>query len=326
MYLGNKIVFYILTIDNLGNKEQSRLVDLLKERYGGEVGEEAFGGREVPFFVPGMTVYNPSIPFMHQGELIIAGRVEQREEHDSQVMFFRERGGIYFPIESGSVFNLEDPFVTDIQGKIVFGGVSVDHATGVYQTEIYTGVDIDHLELLCLGPAGMKDIRLVDLGERGVGVFTRPQSGKWGRGKIGFGIVSQLGELCDEIMQDMPLLEDQFGSEKWGGVNQAILLADGVTIGVIGHIAEFEVDGAKRYSAMAFEFNTVTGECPPMRIIAKREDFPPTKPKIPELTNVVFASGIVFDRVDYQTMLWVGLGDAAVGNKRIKWPFSMGAK
>lgn len=294
------------------------------DEHGWEVGRAQPRGQEVPFFVPGMTVYNPSIPFMNKGELIVAGRVEKRDGHDSQSMFFRELGGIFFPVDGTPIFNLEDPFVSEVQGKIIFGGVAVDHTTRIYQTEIYVGEDIDRLELLCVGPVGMKDIRLVDMGERGVGIFTRPQGEKGGLGKIGHSLIPDLSSLSEKVIQDAPLIFDQFGQERWGGANQAILLADGVTIGIVGHVAEFESDGGKRYSTMVFEYDTETGNSSPMRVIARREDFPVSKPKIDGLKNVVFTSGITFgDGKD--VVLWCGLGDAAVGRMKVEWPFSLKA-
>lgn len=317
-----------LPIDNLRRKEQSGRVALAQEIYRTELSEQELGlGIEVPFFVPGMTVYNPTLPFENNGEMVIAGRVEQREGHDSTTVFFHERGGIWFPIADTPVFKLEDPFVTKIGENIVFGGVEVDHVAHTYRTVLKMGADIQHLEPLAVGPAGMKDIRLVDMRDGRIGVFSRPQGSDerfGGRGKIGFCTISALGEIDESTILDAPLIHDWFGRERWGGVNQAILLADGITIGIVGHVAEFESDGGKRYSTMVFEYNMVTGESSSMGIIARREDFPLSEPKIEGLKNVVFTSGITFgDGQD--VVLWCGIGDASVGQMKVEWPFSMKA-
>ncbi|MDP1743254.1 MAG: DUF1861 family protein, partial [Candidatus Amesbacteria bacterium] len=210
----------------------------------------------VPFTVEGKDIYNPTAPFENNGEMIIAARVESRDsETDSETRFFRKnRAGEWRMEENGSKFAMQDPFVTKIDGKLILGGVKVDWTSGIYTTEFYIGQNINNLKYLTCGPAGMKDIRLVKLKDDRLGVFTRPQGEVGGLGKIGFTTIDKLAELNASVIKQARLIEDQFGEKRWGGVNQAILLANG-NIGILGHVAEFEVDGCKRYSVMVFEFN-----------------------------------------------------------------------
>ena len=197
----------------------------------------------------------------------------------------------------------------------MFGGVKKDWEKGVYWTEFYVGDDIHTLEYLARGPENMKDIRLVQLPDGRIGVFTRPQGEVGGLGKIGFTIVEELSRLNADVIGQAGLIEDQFGEKRWGGVNQALLLANG-RIGVLGHVAEFEVDGTKRYSAMTFVFDPDLRKSTPMQVIAVREDFPMTAAKRPDLKHVVLPAGIVLNG-DQTAQLFVGLSDIGVGVKPV---------
>src|SRR5690606_41921346 len=68
-------------------------------------------------------VYNITAPFTDRGEPVIAGRVERRDSEDSEVMFFREQGGVWHPRRGDPVFPLQDPFFSRIHGELVGGGV-----------------------------------------------------------------------------------------------------------------------------------------------------------------------------------------------------------
>jgi hypothetical protein len=70
-------------------------------------------------------VYNITAPFRDDGELIIAGRVEDRASERSTTHFFVERGAMWIPRDNTPVFALQDPFVTRIAGELVLGGVEV---------------------------------------------------------------------------------------------------------------------------------------------------------------------------------------------------------
>ena len=92
----------------------------------------------------------------------------------------------------------------------------------------------------------MKDLRLVELQDGSIGVFTRPQGEKGGRGKIGFTRVASLEELSIDQINKAPLLEGQFVDEEWGGCNEIHLLPNGI-LGVLGHIACFDEQGDRHY-------------------------------------------------------------------------------
>lgn len=251
----------------------------------------------------------------------MAARVEKRSCTVSQSVFFERVGGHFCPVEGAPIFALEDPFVVILQGTILLGGVEVNQATKVYNTKFFLGPSLSHLEPLLVGPPGMKDIRIVE--EKGgvLGVFTRPQGEIGGRGKIGFCEVPALSHLDAGTIMRAPLIEDQFGPLRWGRVNQAIFLEND-TIGVVGHLAYFDNDmsGQRHYEAITFEFDPKTNQSTKMKTLATRGDFPPAQSKRPDLTDVIFASGLTH-RSNNTVELMVGLGDAAVGVTTVGWPF-----
>ena len=101
---------------------------------------------------------------------------------------FCRAGGVWVPRPNAPTFTLQDPFVTRIHGELIFGGVEIyPHPTipGAlgWRTNFYRGANIRELKQFTSGPNGMKDIRLVEMADGQIGVFTRPQ-GEWGRGKL----------------------------------------------------------------------------------------------------------------------------------------------
>ncbi len=189
---------------------------------------------------------------------------------------------------------LQDPFVSQIEGKWVVGGVKVypvaDNPAAVekWETLIYTGDDLNNLSLLVTGPYKMKDIRLVQL-QNGVGVFTRPQGAKGGRGKIGYTTVSRLQEITTQLLEDAPIIPGLFTDEEWGGVNEAHAL-DAQHVGVVGHIARYAV--GREYYPTTFVFNTSNHSVFNQQIIAQRDCFPPTATKKPDTEKVLFSGGL----------------------------------
>ena len=196
-----------------------------------------FGG------VEGQDVYNITAPFADQGELVIAGRVEGRNTEHSVVKFFVQKDGVWSPREGAPTLTLQDPFVTRIRGELVLGGVEIfPHSTipGAlgWRTIFYRGQTINQLKKFTTGPDGMKDIRLVEMADGRIGIFTRPQGDVGGRGKIGFITVDSLEDVSSNIMEQAELL-DQFVDEEWGGANEVHVLKNG-WLGVLGHIACFD--------------------------------------------------------------------------------------
>lgn len=275
--------------------------------------------------VDGQDVYNISAPFMSAGRRVIAGRVEPRDSEHSTAIFFEEVDGVWHPIPNAPRFALQDPFVTFIGGELVFGGVAVQFGEGlpVWWTEFYRGPDIFSLERCFAGPIGMKDIRLCELADGRVAVFTRPRGAKGGRGTIGYTEVPALDALTVEAIDAAPMLAAMFHPLDWGGVNEAHLLANG-EIGLIAHAAYFEDDtmySARHYFAVAFMFDPAERRWRDLKVIAGRAQFGPGAAKRPDLVDVVFSSGI--EQVGGVTRLYAGTSDAEAHWVEIPYPFDV---
>lgn len=282
-------------------------------------------GEKIRFInVDGRDVYNITAPFDVDGKKVIAARVEERHSEFSKVMFFVNSGETWEPLKGAPVFNLQDPFIAKIHGEIVFGGVDVypnEDSPGMlhWRTFFYRGKSIFKLKYFAKGPEGMKDIRLVELQDGKIGIFTRPQGKIGGRGKIGFTVIDTLDELSSEVIEKAPLIENQFIDEEWGGVNEVHLLKNG-KIGVLGHIARFDEEGNRHYYPMVFMFDPVTRKASPIRIIAARKNFAEGEFKRTDLINVVFSGGLI-RRGDGYAELYVGVSDAEAHKIVIPDPF-----
>ncbi|NUK29870.1 DUF1861 family protein [Parageobacillus sp. VR-IP] len=269
-------------------------------------------------------VYNISAPFEDEGELVIAGRVEPRDSEHSEVYFFVNRNGEWIPREGAPVFQLQDPFFTKIGGELIFGGVqtfsnpTMESSLG-WRTVFYRGKRIADLKEFAKGPDGMKDVRLIELKDGSIGVLTRPQGEKGGRGKIGFIRIPSLDDFTCEVMENAPLLEGQFIDEEWGGANEPHLLSNGL-IGVLGHIACFDEEGHRHYYPMVFVLNPDTMEFSDIELIATRSHFLEGVSKRPDLADVVFSGGLV-RKGDGTADLYAGVGDAEAQKITIMDPF-----
>jgi hypothetical protein len=269
-------------------------------------------------------VYNISAPFEDSGELVIAGRVESRDSEHSDVYFFVERNGEWVPRENAPVLELQDPFFTRIAGELVVGGVQIfPHPINAgqlgWRTVFYKGKSIADLQEFAKGPDGMKDLRLVELKDGSIGVLTRPQGEKGGRGKIGWTRISSLTELTLTVIDEAPILEDQFIDEQWGGANEPHLLANGL-VGVLGHIASFDEKGNRHYYPMVFAIDPETGAFSDMKLIATRSNFLPGPSKRPDLEDVVFSGGLV-RKPDGTADIYAGISDAEAQKISIRDPF-----
>ncbi|TCM86424.1 uncharacterized protein DUF1861 [Paenibacillus sp. BK033] len=275
--------------------------------------------------VGGKDVYNIAAPIRENGADIIPGRVESRDSEHSDVIFFTEQAGKWLPVEDAPVLALQDPFHCRIGGELVLGGVEIyPHPERedalMWRTVFYRGSGIRDLKPFFKGPDGMKDIRLVELPDGSVGVFTRPQGEKGGRGKIGFARVASLDALTKKVIDDAPLLEGQFAEGEWGGANEAHLLKDG-RVGVLGHTACFDEAGDRHYYPMAFVFDPRDASFTGMAIIAERSRFLPGPSKRPDLQDVVFSGGLV-RREDGSALLYAGISDADAQTLVIADPFA----
>jgi hypothetical protein len=269
-------------------------------------------------------VYNIAAPFEMDGRQVIAGRVECRDVEHSEIILFAEHDGTWRPIPSAPTFpGLQDPCVTFIGGELVLGGVRfpvtvADGSVG-WRMEFYRGASLNNLRLFLVGPDKMKDIRLVELADERVGVFTRPQGAKGGRGKIGFYVASSLEAITAGAMERAPLFSAQCLEEEWLGANEAHRLANGL-LGILGHIAYFDEMEHRHYYPMVFCVNPRTGAASSPEIIATRADFPSGPAKRPDLVDVIFSGGLV-RHGDGTATLCAGLSDAEAGCVLIPDPF-----
>ncbi|TJY42356.1 DUF1861 family protein [Cohnella pontilimi] len=270
-------------------------------------------------------VYNITAPFMDDGEPVIAGRVEDRDKEASEIMFFVNRQGEWVPRPGSPVFVLQDPFVSFVQGEIVFGGVEVyfdafdPHFVTSWRTVFYRGKRIGDLQLFAKGPLTMKDIRLVDLGNGRIGVFTRPMMVEGARAMIGYTEIADLSELTEEVIDRAELLRNQFLPEEWGGANEAHMLSNGI-IGVLGHVARMENTNIRHYYPMTFAFDPATRTHSRLKLIASRDMFPEGPAKRPDLEDVLFSGGLV--RIEGgSARIYTGVSDAEAHTIVIPDPF-----
>ncbi|WP_419881531.1 MTP-1 family protein [Peribacillus sp. B-H-3] len=269
-------------------------------------------------------VYNISAPFEDDGEKVIAGRVESRDSERSNVHFFVERNGEWIPRENAPVLELQDPFFTRIGEELILGGVQIfphpitEGALG-WRTVFYKGKSISGLQEFAKGPDGMKDLRLVELQDGSIGILTRPQGEKGGRGKIGWTRIPSLDELTIDVIDQAPLLEGQFIDEEWGGANEPHLLVNGL-VGVLGHIANFDGERNRHYYPMVFALNPETREISDIELISTRSNFLPGPSKRPDLVDVVFSGGIV-RKSDGTADMYAGISDAEAQKITIVDPF-----
>lgn len=189
--------------------------------------------------VEGFDVYNCSIPFEMDGKRYIYGRVERRNEWArSWARLFEEIGKDTFQLVPDTmIYQLEDPYITFINGELVMGGTHVRYDggnIGDYRGYFYRGNDLHDLRFFTSGPEFMKDIRLVQFGDK-IGVFSRPD------GKVGFAIIDDLSQLTSAVIANAPLLP-VIEEDEYGGCNQCYALKDGY-IGIIGHRLILRVNG-----------------------------------------------------------------------------------
>jgi hypothetical protein len=270
-------------------------------------------------------VYNIAAPFELDGRQVIAGRVESRDVEHSEIVFFANADGVWLPIPSAATFpGLQDPCITFIDGEIVLGGVRfpvtvADGSIG-WRMEFYRGSSVDNLKIFLEGPDKMKDIRLIELTDGQVGVLTRPQGAKGGRGKIGFLTSPSLKAITAEAIQAAPLFEGQCREGEWVGANEAHRLQNGM-IGVLGHIAYFDDKEHRHYYAMVFCIDPRSGRATSPEIIASRSDFPDGPAKRTDLVDVMFSGGLIRHGNGTAT-LYAGLSDAEAGCVSLPDPFS----
>ncbi|WP_172194980.1 DUF1861 family protein [Saccharibacillus qingshengii] len=273
-------------------------------------------------------VYNITAPFWNEGQWYIAGRVEERESEDSEIVFFKAKQGKDGPWLCDPDlprFRLQDPFITKINNEWILGGVQLQFSEEPepkiegWKTVLYSGSTLHELTHIKSGPWNMKDIRLTELTDGSVGFFSRPFGVEGHIAVIGFNVIKSFEELSETIFLYAHLFRDQFVKEEWGGANEIHMLANGI-LGVLGHISQRDEDGRLHYHAMAFALNPWTLEKTELKIIAVRSDFPPGPAKRPDLVDVIFSGGLTREEQG-RALLYVGASDTEAYRIDIPDPF-----
>jgi len=283
--------------------------------------EQAKNPKTLKFIgVDGYDVYNPSMPFFYHGKELILARVEKRDSEVSKSIYFEKMDNQYVKRDDLMPLDLQDPCITMIEGDYVVGGTYVYHEKNqtIWYTKFYKGKDLNHLNPSVDAPKGMKDVRFIELPNKKIGVFTRPQGKKGGRGQIGFDIANSYDEITTEFIEQAPLFE-QFIEDEWGGANHLVILDD-QTIGVLGHIANFTGNAIRHYYAMTFKVDIIKKIASPMKIIAIRDNFNPGPSKRDDLIDVLFSAAIIPIK-DELYELYVGVSDAEIQKIEVKNPF-----
>ncbi len=290
--------------------------------------ENFIGAKRLKFLGTGKnSVYNITAPFKFKDDWYLFGREEPiiKKGICWKISLFKKKGNNCWEIDVGfKKLILEDPFVNEIDGVFILGGIEIIKSVGKkevnYRTIFYKGYDIHNLKKFARGPLGMKDIRLVELKDKRIGIFTRPQGKKGRRGKIGFTIISSLKELTPRKLSNAPIIKGQFAKGEWGGVNQALLLKN-KKIGALGHIARYSKDKkSKFYYAIVFCFDYETKTASSLRLILRRAELPEGESKDPGLYNVIFPGGII-RKNDGISFLYAGVADIESYQILIKDPF-----
>ena len=124
-----------------------------------------------------------------------------------------------------------------------------------------------------------------------------------------------LDKLTIDVIENAPLMNNQFSDVEWGGSNE-VHVVDGKLF-VLGHIAKFDENKNLHYYPFVFEAKGLDVVNP--HIIAERKDFAFCDPKRPDLEDVVFSGGIVFENESYY--LYSGIGDSSGQKIKIENPF-----
>lgn len=279
--------------------------------------------------VDGFDVYNTSIPFAWGGKTYLYGRVERRDEWArSWVRLFEKAAPDTYVLKKDSmIYQLEDPYIAVIGGELVMGGTHVRYQKGeldTYYGYFYRGTDLEDMRYFTTGPDYMKDIRLVELADGRIGVFSRPRgehiTKQYGsESVVGFTIINRLDELSAEVIEHAPLINGLYAEGEWGGCNQCECLSER-HIGVLGHHCYME-GGTQAYLNISYVFDYKNWEVLDYKIIGSSTCYPPAPAKVQETADVAFTSGMVA-RPDGKYDLYSGVGDTCEGRLVIDDPFA----
>lgn len=309
-------------------------MNLIEQRQHFESTKKIYESAKLKFHgVPGYDVYNSSIPFQWNGKNYIYGRVERRSEWArSLVKLFENVGKDEWKLVPDSMlYQLEDPYISKIGEQLVLGGTHVRYnrqKVDTYYGYFYKGTDLNDMYYFTTGPDCMKDIRLVQLEDNRIGVFSRPRNDEVRKkynseSIVGFVIINSLDELSSEVIENADYIPGLFEKDEWGGCNMAYALDSGL-IGVIGHRCYKNTNAQNielsTYMNISFVFDYQSNKVMDFRIIGTRDCYPAGPSKLPDLADCAFTSGIVM-REDGKVDLYSGIGDTEVGRITIDYPF-----
>lgn len=282
--------------------------------------------------VDGYDVYNITPDFEVDGKHYIAGRVEKRDTEFSMVRFFEKTAPYTYQavLPEMTFKHFQDPCVAKIHGEIIIGGVQIiadplrEDKIVSWHTCFYRGKTLSDLRLFAIGPSHMKDIRLVEMADGRIGIFSRPQGRDGGKGTIGFIAVDTLDDVGPENILDAKLFRTHFIPEEWGGANEIHLLSSGL-LGVVGHIScstgsHEEGNRQLHYQSMFFVLDPKTMTHTPVKIIARRGDMSKGPSKRPDLVDVLFTGGLTRNG-DGTATLYTGVSDCEAYCATIDDPF-----
>lgn len=308
-------------------------MDLAEQRAQFEATRKVYESARLIFHgIDGFDLYNPSVPFAWEGKDYIFGRVERRHEwaRSWARLFARTGQDDWTLVANSMVYPIEDPYVSIIDGRLVMGGTHVVwyQKDLKYHACFYRGTELDDLYYFTTGPDNMKDIRLVELADGRIGVFSRPRdaavharTGSYSQ--IGFAVIDSLDDLTPAVIEQAPYIPGIFAPDSWGGCNQVYLLSSGL-LGVIGHICYTAPDSAGAYNVymnMAFVFDPVRHEVSALDLIGTRSCYPAGPTKVYGTKDTAFTAGIVM-RPEGRVDLYSGLNDCQAGRAVVDYPFA----
>jgi hypothetical protein len=316
---------------NLFLRIKAKNIETLLEEYEAK-GNPVISSRRLQFNgTDGRDVYNQTAKFIANFEgqpvAIKLGRVEPRQNHESEVWIFKYAGqGVYDPIRSIQPFKGEDPFYQFIDGELFVGFVETfkrnDSGDLGYRTAFYRDhhLGVDHLTRFATGPEGMKDIRFAQIpagpSKGKIRLVARPQSNtpdKGGRGKNSFTDIDTIEHLNAASISKSIILHGQVPEDQWIGTNHIYPLSNGDVV-YLSHVAYFV---NKRTGLRNYFISIYSDRFPNPRIILIRKDIELTMDsalkrqgyKRVDLINVLFAGGL--RRLpNGKAVLDVGAGDA----------------
>jgi hypothetical protein len=271
-----------------------------------------------------ITFYNPSSPFKLNDEegspTYQFFRVEPLSCEGSYAAPYKLENGAYQPVHQLERLKLEDPSVFRIQGKNILVGVEVwpdptpENPKGTNYCNVFYEIigNFDEYKPIGRGPNRMKGIKLIDLGDDGIGVMSRPHIDENNRGVLAFHRIQSLDELTPGELEMGNIISKQVPAGNWVGVNEMYHLPNG-KLGILGHVAYEDGVFGKQYAAMVFQYDWKTHLSTPIKVIATVDEFPESKAKTPYHEGVMYPCALEFNFNDIFATLWASVYDAGYG-------------